>query len=77
MTLYLVIDYDDHTDPEYHLRRDKQAALDLAQQFSDRSQKSYGDMPRYSYPCDGKYGTWFNECGEDRWRVTVCGVELQ
>lgn len=77
MVLYLVVDDDDHADPDYHLRRDKQEALDLARKLSDRSQKTYGDMARYPTPCDGKDGWWFLEAGEDRWRVIVREVKLQ
>ena len=76
-TLFLVIDADDHTDTVYYLRRDKQAALNLARQLADRSQECYGNMAMYSTPCNGRDGWWFCESGEERWRVTVREVSLQ
>lgn len=75
--LFLVIDDDNHADPNYHLRRTTQAALDLARKLSDRSQRYYGDMAMYSQSCDGKDGWWFCESGEECWHVSVREVSLQ
>lgn len=75
--LFLVIDDDDHDDPVYYLRRDKQAALDLARQIVDKVKERYKDMPAYSNPCDGSDGWWFCESGEERWSVSVREVTLQ
>jgi len=76
-TLFLVIHDDDHDDPVYHLRRNKQAALDLAKQLVVGAIENYGDMLAYTTPCDGSDGWWFCESGEDRWNVSVCEVTLQ
>lgn len=75
--LFLVIDDDDHTDPVYYLRRDKQEALDFARKISDNAKADYGEMPSYSVPCDGRDGWWFCESGEEKWRVTVFEVTVK
>ena len=76
-TLFLVIHDDNHIDPVYHLRRDKQAALDLAQQLVGEAIGKYGNMPAYSESCEGSDGWWFCESGEEHWNVSVREVTLQ
>lgn len=76
MMLYLIIDDDDHADPEYHLRRDLKEALALARKLSDEAKERYGDMDRYDNECAGAEGWWFAESGEQRWKVRVREVEL-
>lgn len=77
MTLFLVIDDDNHSDPEYHLWHNKDAALAQARELSDESKSRYGDMERYVTKHDGKNGWWFYECGEERWKVVVQEVKVK
>lgn len=77
MILFLIIDNDNHRDPVYNLRHDKQVALDLARKLADEAKEEYGNMLAYSQPCDGKDGLWFCESGEERWHIIVREIELK
>lgn len=76
MNLFLVIDDDNHSDPEYHLWHDKDAALAQARELSDEAKSRYGDMERYVTEFDDKSKWLFYECGEERWKVTVKEVKI-
>ena len=72
--LYLLVDYDNHTDPEYHLFLNLAEALSAARACVEEHVERYGDMPKYETDCS-KIKDWhFAEQGEERWQVTV--VEL-
>lgn len=75
-TMYLVIDHDDHGDPDYHVRAEKEQAIELAETLVQRAKQHYKGMKSYPIECDGRGGFWFSESGEDRWRVSVREIEV-
>lgn len=74
-TYFLVINDDDHADPEYHLRSTKKEALELARRLADDAIDEYGDMEHSGFLCDGEDGWWFAESGEEHWKISVREVE--
>lgn len=75
-TFYLIVDHDDHSDPIYYLRSDKDEALQTARRLADEAIERYGDMKHYVTKYDGLNGWWFSEYGEERWHITVREVKL-
>lgn len=67
---YLLVDYDNHTDPVYHLFTDRGLAITEAKECAEQYKKGYGDMLNY------ESDAWeFNAYGEDRWEVKVVKLE--
>lgn len=66
--LYLVIEYDDHTDPQHQLFFDHEEALERAETLS----KEYAEAYKHEVDVIKPSGSWlFCHQGEERWHIVV------
>ena len=75
--VFVVMDYDDHADPDFHVFFNKGAAIEKARKCVDEHKQRYDGMASYPTQCDGRYGIWFSESGADRWRVQVHEAKIR
>ncbi len=76
-TVFVVAFHDDHADSDYYVFFDKDEAIKKARECVDESKQRYEGMNSYPTQCDGRYGIWFSESGEDRWKVQVHEARIQ
>jgi hypothetical protein len=76
-SIFIIYDYDDHADPEFHVMYDKELALKKAKEIVKDHIDRYGSMTYYVTPCDGRDGWWFWVSGEEHWRVQVYEAKIQ